>query len=613
MANASGTTTHGFATPKSRHSANISPPSARITTLRAVICDELARTLAAEAAGRIPTGPEDSVSWPLRGFTYRTRMPQDSDNLQFLRSPAGASSEQVLLDENLVAAETGFAEIGVREPSPDGALLAWSADRSGAEIYELRIRDLSTGEDLPDVIVRSYPGLAWSARSDYVFYLVPDELNRPFQVWRHRIGTAASADVLLFEQVDQRFELTLHGSRSGELGIITAESRDTTEVRVIHLHRPEDAPVVIEPRQRGTEYRVDHARGAADDHGSLYVVTDSEAEEFTLMRVALDAPGRANWQPVRSPAIAPVRGDTRLLSCDVLAEHLVLTLRRNGEPLLAITDHDGGSVREIPPSLPAGSIAVAHAEEYDRGSVIIVEESLVEPRAWFELELATGARQLRKRMDVTGYDPARYRTERVAAPAPDGTLIPVTLARLRDTPLDGSAPCLLYGYGAYEAALDPEFDRSLPSLLDRGVVYAIAHIRGGGEGGRQWWQQGRLRAKPTTFTDHIAVADWLAGSGGAGPRRPTPDRDARRVGGRAAPGRRLLDAPGPVARGRGRGPVRRLREHDARPLDPAHHQRMGRVGRPARRRRLRVPAVLLALRKPARRAAADVARDRCRA
>jgi oligopeptidase B len=182
--------------------------------------------------------------------------------------------------------------------------------------------------------------------------------------------------------------------------------------------------------------------------------------------------------------------------------------------MLVIADHAGGDVREITASLPAGAIRLDHAEDYDRASVIVVEESLIEPRTWYELDLATGERRVTKRMDVPAYDASRYVTERLSAPAEDGTAIPVTVARLRDTPLDGSAPCLLYGYGAYEATVDPEFDRSLASLLDRGVVYAVAHIRGGGEGGRTWWQQGRMSVKSTTFADYLAVADWLAGADG---------------------------------------------------------------------------------------------------
>ncbi len=241
-----------------------------------------------------------------------------------------------------------------------------------------------------------------------------------------------------------------------------------------------------------------------------------------MKRTSADAPGAANWERVACEAIAPARGDTRLHGCDVIGDRLLLTLRRDGAPLLAITDLDGGNVIEVGPAYQAGSMVVEHAEDYDAGSVIVMEESLIEPPAWFRLDLATGERTLLKRKDVPGYDPARYATERVSAVARDGQRIPVTLAYARGTPLDGpvldgpvldgTAPCLLYGYGAYESCSDPEFSLGLPSLLDRGVVYAIAHIRGGGEGGRTWWQQGRLRSKPTTFTDFIDVADWLASS-----------------------------------------------------------------------------------------------------
>ncbi|MGH2891425.1 MAG: prolyl oligopeptidase family serine peptidase [Solirubrobacteraceae bacterium] len=473
----------------------------------------LARTLAAETASRFPTGPEDSVAWERGGFVYRTRVPEGADQAQLLRRGPDRPGELVLLDGNLVAAATGFAELGVCEPSPDGALLAWSADTSGAEIYELRIRNLSTGEDLPEVIARTYTGVAWSADSRFLFYLVPDDCNRPWQVWRHELGTPAGADVLVLEERDRRFELTLCRSRSGGLGVITAASRDTTEVSVLRLDAPLEPPIRLEPRRRAVEYRIDHER----ERGTLYLVSDAGEPEFTLMRASVAAPGRDGWEPVASPAIAPARTDTRLISCDVFAGHLLLTLRRDGSLLLAIADHDGGEVREVATAMPAGTIAVEHAEDYERGAVIIREESLIEPPLWSELDLRTGGRRPLKRLEVPGYDPARYRTERLHAPAPDGTPIPVTIARSEDVALDGRAPCLLYGYGAYESSLDPEFDRSLASLLDRGVVYAVAHIRGGGEGGRGWWQQGRLRSKPTTFSDYAAMADWLAGGAdGAG-------------------------------------------------------------------------------------------------
>jgi len=503
----------------------------------AALLSALAGRLAAESAGRIPDQAEDSVGWPLSGFIYRTRTPQGRENLQFLRSQSGESGEQLLLDENIVGDATGYVDLGAREPSPDGALLAWSADLSGAEIYRLRIRDLSSGDDLPDVIERTYPGVAWSADSRYLFYLVPDELNRPFQLWRHEVGTPGAGDQLIYSEDDAKYELTLHASRSGGFAVITSACRDTSEVRLIPLADPLAEPVLVEPRLRGVEYRVDHARpgaggsdgGAPDDGpGWLYIVTDDGEPEFTLKRAAADVPGAAHWVPVACPAVAPQRTDTRLHACEVIGDRLLLTLRRAGAPLLAITDLGGGNVIEVPSAFEAGSISVEHAEDYDAGSVIVMEESLIEPPTWSRLDLATGDRTILQRKDVPGYDPARYATKRVTAVARDGQPIPVTLAYASQTPLDGSAPCLLYGYGAYEATSDPEFSIGLPSLLDRGVVYAIAHIRGGGEGGRNWWQQGRLRTKPTTFTDFIDVADWLAGDASAA-GGGSPLVDGRRI------------------------------------------------------------------------------------
>jgi oligopeptidase B len=470
---------------------------------------DLIGRLTAESAARVPDRADDSVGWPLSGFIYRTRTPEGRENLQFIRSRSGESVDQLLLDENIIGARTGYVDVGIRQPSPDQTLLAWAADTTGAEIYQLRIRDLRTGADLPDVIDRAYPGLAWSASGEYLFYLVPDDLNRPCQVWRHRLGTEQAADALIFTESDPRFEVTLRASRSGELALITSASRDTTEVRLIRLADPLAGQVLVRPRSRGIEYRADHRIA-----GWLYLVTDDGEPEFTLMRAPAGTPGRERWEPVDCPAIAPARADTRLHACDVVGDHLLLTLRRCGAPLLAIADDAGGAVVEIPATVPAGAIRVEHAEDYHSRTVIVVEESLIEPPAWYELDLDSGERRLLKRREVPGYRPEFYRTERRLAAASDGTPIPVTFAYHRDTALDGTAPCLLYGYGAYEACSDPEFGIGLPSLLDRGVVYAIAHVRGGGEGGRAWWQQGRLRAKLNTFTDFIDVADWLAGQDG---------------------------------------------------------------------------------------------------
>ncbi len=478
--------------------------------------EPLTDQLFGEAVARTSTAAEDSAAWTLRGYRYWYRTPAGAEARQFLRAPLPSGSETLLLvetvlvDENVLGAETGYVDVGVAEPSPDDRLLAWSADTSGAEIYQLRFTEIDTGRELSDLIERTYPGGAWARDSAHFFYLVPDELNRPHQVWRHAVGTAASADVLVYTENDARYELTLTGTRSGELIVITAASRDTTEVWLIPAADPLAAPKLVEPRRRGVEYRVDH-EASPSGAGDLLIVTDSEVAEFALMRAPLSAPGQRNWVLVDCPATAPARDDTRLVRCDVLAGYLLLTLRRGGAQLLAITSPDGQQVREVQSALTAGAIGVEHAADYFAGTVVIAEESLTEPPRWSALELATGRRRELKRSQVPEYDAAQYRTERVSARAADGADVPVTLAYRVDTPLDGSAACLLYGYGAYESSLDPEFDRSLPSVLDRGVVYAVAHVRGGGERGRSWWQQGRLRAKPTTFSDFIDVAGWLAG------------------------------------------------------------------------------------------------------
>ena len=473
--------------------------------------------LYAEAVSRTPTAADDSAGWTLRGFRYWHRTPAGAENRQLIRAPqVDLASEQLLIDENVLAAESGYVDVGTAQASPDDRLLAWSVDTSGNEIYQLRFTEIESGRILPDVIERSYPGGAWAADSAHFFYLVPDELNRPYQVWRHAVGTAAQADALVYEEKDERYGLILEASRSGELIIITSESRDTTEVWLIPASRPLSMPVLVEPRERGIEYRVDHAADPAGGDGELWIVTDHGAAEFTLMRAPAAAPGRASWTPAGCPATAPARADTRLLRCDVFSGHLLLTLRRGGDPLLVITstgsDHrEWHDVTEIRPAMTAGTIAVQHATDYQAGTVVIIEQSLAEPAVWSALDLSTGQRQELKRAVVPSYDAGRYRTQRISAQASDGTHVPVSLAYRSDTPLDGTAACLLYGYGAYEACVDPEFDASLVSVLDRGVVYAIAHVRGGGEGGRGWWQQGRLQTKPRTFSDFIETADWLAG------------------------------------------------------------------------------------------------------
>jgi len=459
--------------------------------------------LAAELAARLIPA-EESVSWAQAGHTYFTRTVAGQEYEQFCR---GA---EVLLDENLLVdpARGDYLGLGVREISPDGRLLAYSVDFDGDELYQLRIRDLTRGTDLPERIEGTYYGLAWSADSRSLLYVVTDAQYRAHEVWRHVLGTDPYRDTLVFREEDQRFDLTVRVTRSGAYVLIESESRDSTETLVLPAARTDTAPVVIARRRPGIEYRADHG------DGEFFLVTNLDAEEFRLVAAPADAPGAQRWRTVLAGS-----PDTRLVSVDAFGRYLVVEQRHAAATQLLIVDRQSGERRLIEAGGPHVSLALGPNEDYHAAAVTVRTESLVEPPSWHDVDLATGRWRERKRQQVPGYDPARYATERVTAVAPDGTSVPVTIAYRTGLRRDGSAPCLLYGYGAYESCEWPAFSVATPSLLDRGFVYAVAHVRGGGERGRSWWQDGRLNRKRNTFTDFIAAADMLAAQGWAAPGR----------------------------------------------------------------------------------------------
>jgi oligopeptidase B len=476
---------------------------------------ELREELADELTGRMAAA-EESVSWRQGGRSYFTRTLPGRQFEQFCWAGAGGAPAEVLLDENLLlddSACTGdYVALGVREVSPDGRLLAYSVDFDGDEVYQLRVRDLASGTDLPERIERTYYELAWAAGSRSFFYTVTDAVYRPYQIWRHRLGTAPADDELVFREDDERFEVTVRTTRSGMYVLIETASRVSTETLIIPADDTSAAPAVLQPRRVGVEYRADHADGPGG--GEFYLVTNDGAEEFRLVRAPAASPGRQAWTEVIAGA-----PDTRLVSCEVFGRYLVVEQRRGAAAQLRIVDRHSGEQRLIEAGGPHIALTLAVNRDYGAAAVTVRTQSLIEPPAWHDVDLASGRWQLRKRQDVPGYDPTGYVTERIAAPAADGTLVPVTIAYREGMRPDGTAPCLLYGYGAYESCEWPEFSTGTPSLLDRGFVYAVAHVRGGGEGGRRWWLDGRLDRKRNTFTDFIAAADMLAGRGWAAPGR----------------------------------------------------------------------------------------------
>ncbi|MER5456815.1 S9 family peptidase [Micromonospora sp. NPDC002389] len=423
-------------------------------------------------------------------------------------SPDGAplDGEEVLLDGNLLAEGHDFFSLGAFDVSPDGRFLAFSTDFSGKERFTLRIKDLTTGELLPDQIPDTFYGTAWAADASVLFYVTVDDAWRPHRVWRHVLGTAAADDVVVHSEDDERFWVGVELTRSERFILIDIASKITSEVRVIPAGNPTGEPAVIAPRRQGVEYSVEH-------HGHRFLILHNDgAEDFALAYTSADAPG--DWVPL----IAHSPG-TRLESVDAFADHLVVTLRANGLTGLRVLPVGGGDGHDIEFPEPLHTVGLDSNPEYRTGQVRLRYTSLVTPDSVYDYDLVTREMTLLRRRPVLPgpdgreYRPEDYEQHRDWALADDGTKVPISLVCRRDTPRDGSAPCVIYGYGSYEASMDPWFSVGRLSLLDRGVIFAVAHIRGGGELGRSWYEQGKLLAKKNTFTDFVACARHLAKAG----------------------------------------------------------------------------------------------------
>ncbi len=484
--------------------------------------------LRADMVSRMPSS-DRSATWNRQRFSYYTCHSAGNDYARLSReirtesSPSATFSAdkstcdnensgdgEVLLDFGRLSDDSGYLDLGLTLVSPDEDLLAYSVDTAGDEVFTLRFRDLRTGADLDEVVPRSYYGGAWSADSTSFFYTVHDEAYRPCEVRRHRLGTPVCEDALVLAEPDERFELTLRASRSGDAVLILAESRDTGETWYVDAHAPDAAPLSVGGRRQGVVYRAEHVR-ASDGPGRLLLVTNDDAVEFRLMEAPVPS-GRhqdaTTWVEVRAENPAE-----RLERVDAFDGYAVVSLRTQGQHRLRILPLDslGGPGRDLASRFPAGAVHIARNTSYDAACVTVEDRAHVAPPVWSDVELATGRCRDQHRQEAPGHDPSAYITETRHFPAPDGTPVPATVIRHRDTPLDGTAPALVYGYGAYEYTFEPDWDPALPSLLDRGVVFVHAHVRGGGEGGRTWWLDGRLGRKQNTFTDFLAVADGLDG------------------------------------------------------------------------------------------------------
>ncbi len=434
--------------------------------------------------------------------------------------------EEILLDGNELAAGQEFFSLGAFDVSPGGQLLAYSTDFAGSERFTMRVKDLVSGETAPDEIPGTFYGTAWSADGSALFYVTVDEAWRPHRVWRHVIGTPAAADVVVFEEDDEKFWVGVRLTRSERFLVISAASKLTSEVWLLDAAHPGGEPAVVAPRRPGVEYEVEH-QVRADGTDRLLILHNDHAENFELAQADL-APAELARAPLAGPAAwTPVvrqRDDTRLLGVDAFADHLVIHLRKDGLTGLRVLRADG-SQHEIAFPEPVYRVSPGANPEYGARSYRLSYGSLVTPDSVYDCDTGTGELTLLRRRPVLplpggpDYDPADYEQHRLWATAPDGTRVPVSLVCRAGTPRDGRAPFVLYGYGSYEASIDPGFSIPRLSLLDRGFGYAIAHIRGGGELGRRWYDDGKMLHKINTFTDFVACARHLVSEGWTSPQR----------------------------------------------------------------------------------------------
>ncbi|MGO2658855.1 S9 family peptidase [Mycetocola reblochoni] len=426
--------------------------------------------------------------------------------------------EQIVFDSNEAALGNDFFALGSFDISADGRRLLYGVDTAGDERYTLRVRDLASGDDLPDEVGNTFSGAVFSPDGAHVFYTTVDDAWRPDTVHRHRVGSA-EPDVVVLHEPDERFWVGVDTTRSQRYILFSVSSSVTSEYRFLPATTPTAEPRTLWPRREEVEYDVEHAVIGGED---VFLVTHNDgAEDFEVVAVDPDAPGTG---PADARVVVPHRPGVRIEDVEAFADRLVVSSRREGLTRIAVARLAGVSdvaliaVEEVVFPEPLYTVGTAGNPEWTAPLTRLSYTSMVTPRSLFELDAVSGELTLLKRQPVLGgYDPDDYEQLREWAPAPDGTLVPISIVKRRDTALP--APLELYGYGSYELSTDPGFSIARLSLLDRGAVFAIAHVRGGGELGRSWYEDGKRLRKRTSFTDFVAAAEHLIARGYTVPER----------------------------------------------------------------------------------------------
>jgi oligopeptidase B len=465
--------------------------------------EALQKTLVAEMRGRIKED-DSGVPTPDGPFAYLWKFREGGQHQQIGRTPRDGGEMQTILDGDALAKLSTYFKFGGTRHSPDHRLEAWSADLLGSEYYTLRIRRWDTGEDLPDILTETSGSVVWGRDGSFFFYVGVDDNHRPLKVYRHVLGTAQADDVLVYEEKDAGWFTRIAESASGRFCIVSGGDHDTTEERLIDLASPDGGPRLIAAREKGVRYSV------ADRGDELFILTnDGGAIDFRIATAPLAAPGRENWRE-----LVPHRPGTYIIDLELFTGHLARLERANALPSIVIRDLATGDEHAIAFDEAAYALDMSGGYEFDTATLRFVYSSMTTPSEVYDYDMTRRQRTLRKRQDIpSGHDPAAYVTMRITAKAHDGAEVPVSILHRRDLMRDGRAPLLLYGYGSYGLSMPASFSANRLSLVDRGCVYAIAHIRGGSDRGWSWYLDGKREKKTNTFDDFVAAGRALIEAG----------------------------------------------------------------------------------------------------
>ena len=442
---------------------------------------------------------DESVPVKYGDYYYYTRYEEGKQYPIYCRKKGSLeTNEEVYLDVNQLAKGKEYFRVSSLTLSPNHQFLAYVADTTGREKFTLYIKDLETGEILPDRIPDVYYGLAWANDNKTIFYTTLDSTLRPYRLYRHVVGTDPSEDILVYQENNGKYYLSVRKSRSGRFIFLELNSEITSEIWYLDADNPSERFKVIKPREYGVEYKVAH------QGNFFYITTNKDAVNFKVVKTPVEAPGEKNWEE-----FIPHDKDRMIYGIDAFKNHLVMSYRENGLRKLKVIEVDSKKEYDIPVDEEVYTITLGDNPEYDTDVIRYVYNSLVTPRTVYDFRISTGEKELKKRQEVPGYDMSEYETKRIWVIARDGKKIPVSLVWKKGFKADGTHPCYLYGYGSYGSVIDPRFSSNRLPLLNRGFLYAIAHIRGGGALGRQWYLDGKLLKKKNTFFDFIDVAEYL--------------------------------------------------------------------------------------------------------